>query len=527
MKTKNFLIMVGLVVLGGIVKVSGQNGNTNNNYSAGNQSGTYISTGQDNTAVGERSMFYIPGFTPLITGNYNTALGKFSLSTVTSGSDNVAIGGQSMFSMSTGSSNVCVGRSAGFSIGTGNCNTLIGANCGTNVNGNANTLLGKVAASAVISNTIILADGGTVSTFGTQRVYISSNGNVGFSTGDNIPALNRLEIVAATGTPGLVAGTAGLRFRGYNNTSASITNTTNKVLSLNSTGDVILVNDVTAAGITNTCGTKGYIPTVIDGSGNLACSQIYDNGSTSGVGIGLTNPSTNNWTYSGVQVGQIGPTVLGTLKLDINGTTRGVAFYATSDKKFKKDIKSIESPLETIQKIDGKTYLWNKEANKEMNFDSGLHSGFIAQELEKVLPHLVATDDKGNKAVNYMELMPYLVEAIKEQQTQINDLKAQISDNFKAQNQDLISFTNTKIISVSPNPSRDVIAVSLNIEKGVENASLQVFDLNGKMLSNLSIKERETNINKTLQKDNFGQGIYIVSLVVNGKSIDSKKIIFN
>jgi hypothetical protein len=129
--------------------------------------------------------------------------------------------------------------------------------------------------------------------------------------------------------------------------------------------------------------------------------------------------------------------------------------------------------------------------------------------------------------MNYIELIPVLIEAIKEQQTQINDLKTQISDNFKAQNQDLIELTNTKIISVSPNPSNDMITVSFNVEKLVQSAKLQVHDLNGNVISSLNINDRENNISRTLQKDNFGKGIYIVSLVINGKSIDTKKIVFN
>ena len=46
-------------------------------------------------------------------------------------------------------------------------------------------------------------------------------------------------------------------------------------------------------------------------------------------------------------------------------------------------------------------------------------------------------------------------------------------------------------------------------------------------MSSLNIKERANDITKSLQKDNFGSGTYIISLFVNGKSLDTKKIIFN
>lgn len=241
---------------------------------------------------------------------------------------------------------------------------------------------------------------------------------------------------------------------------------------------------------------------IADGEGNQRIN-ILDNGN---MGVGTASP---------------------TERLEVNGNAKAIAFISISDKKFKKNIKSLENSLETIEALNGKSYQWNIEEFKEKKFDSRNHSGFIAQDLEKVLPHLVYTTENQEKAVNYIELIPYLVEAIKEQQLQINELKSQLSENFKSKNQDLIELENTKIINVSPNPSNNIISISLSIDKNIKSASLQVNDLNGKLLSNLNIKERDTNITKSLQKDNFGQGTYIVTLIINGKSIDTKKIIFN
>ena len=52
----------------------------------------------------------------------------------------------------------------------------------------------------------------------------------------------------------------------------------------------------------------------------------------------------------------------------------------------------------------------------------------IAQEVEKVLPEVVATRDSGYKAVKYEKMMPLFIEAIKEQQEQIEKLKQQIEE---------------------------------------------------------------------------------------------------
>jgi len=58
-----------------------------------------------------------------------------------------------------------------------------------------------------------------------------------------------------------------------------------------------------------------------------------------------------------------------------------------------------------------------------MGFDKETQLGFIAQEFEKVIPELVRTDENGYKSIDYVKLTPVLVEAIREQQKQIDELK--------------------------------------------------------------------------------------------------------
>ncbi|CAM3451880.1 Peptidase S74 domain-containing protein [Flavobacterium longum] len=281
-----------------------------------------------------------------------------------------------------------------------------------------------------------------------------------------------------------------------------------------------------SGGINSTCTTLNRLPKSTS-SGDLTCSQLFDNGTSVGIG------TFSNFTYntSGLATTTTGYTT-GTLKLSIAGVVRGNVFISTSDEGYKENIKPIEGALEKITKLDGKTYTWNKNDNPQMNFDEGDHSGFIAQQVKSVLPHLVYTEvndekgDEGKMSVNYIELIPYLVEAIKEQQAKIDALQIQVNGGVAKQNQALVKYENTKIVSVSPNPSSDVVQVSFSIEPSVQSAELQVFDLNGKMMGSLNIKERGSNLTKSFQKDNFGAGIYVVSLAIDGAHIDSKKIVF-
>jgi hypothetical protein len=86
-----------------------------------------------------------------------------------------------------------------------------------------------------------------------------------------------------------------------------------------------------------------------------------------------------------------------------------------------------------LEKLNGYQYHW-----KDETWDTALQTGLLAQEVEKVLPELVKTDDKGMKSVNYIGLMPYMPEAIKMQQAtnatqqmQIEELKKMVENFLK------------------------------------------------------------------------------------------------
>lgn len=96
------------------------------------------------------------------------------------------------------------------------------------------------------------------------------------------------------------------------------------------------------------------------------------------------------------------------------------ALNNTSDERVKDNIKSIASTeaLEMVKNIQGKSYNLKGDEAKLNRF------GVIAQEIEQVLPELVKEGSDGMKSVNYIGIIPLLVEAIKEQQKQIDELKS-------------------------------------------------------------------------------------------------------
>ena len=114
------------------------------------------------------------------------------------------------------------------------------------------------------------------------------------------------------------------------------------------------------------------------------------------------------------------------------GSNGYVTFYNghgnSSDKRLKKNINVLENSLNKVLQLEGVSYNYVPEY-KNLKFDSRRKSiGFIAQDLEKVFPEIVRTDEDGLKSVEYHLLNAALVEAIKEQQSIINKQSSEIDD---------------------------------------------------------------------------------------------------
>ena len=117
-------------------------------------------------------------------------------------------------------------------------------------------------------------------------------------------------------------------------------------------------------------------------------------------------------------------------QLKVEGRLECNDFKNPSDKRLKRDILPIKNALDKILMLNGVTYNWNKEFNPDQNLDDNNHIGLLAQDVEKIIPQIVSTDDSKHqlKSMTYTELIPVLIEAIKEQQTQINELKNKLKD---------------------------------------------------------------------------------------------------
>lgn len=167
---------------------------------------------------------------------------------------------------------------------------------------------------------------------------------------------------------------------------AALTSGRVAVLSTASTDDVVF-------GYSSTIDQESF-------STNFVEKMRLDN-ATGNFGIGLNNPDQKLTVYNGATTGRY--------------TTSG--WLHSSDARLKENIKDIPDALDDVLKLHGVEFNFINDQEKTQQI------GFIAQEIEKVLPEVVVTDEKGYKSVAYGQIEVVLVEAIKEQQKQIKQLE--------------------------------------------------------------------------------------------------------
>lgn len=162
--------------------------------------------------------------------------------------------------------------------------------------------------------------------------------------------------------------------------------------------------------------------------GNIQVTFIYDGTTwqvyaviapTAAVYDDTTTNTTQYLTMSRVSSGSLNDVYVSSTKLYFNPFTGAISstdFNALSDNTLKEKITPLVNAQEIIDKIEPVSFLWKDTGQKAY--------GVIAQEIEKILPELVQTNsDTGIKTVSYMQLIPFLLQAVKELSQEVAELK--------------------------------------------------------------------------------------------------------
>ncbi len=107
-----------------------------------------------------------------------------------------------------------------------------------------------------------------------------------------------------------------------------------------------------------------------------------------------------------------------------NGILSVGGLVETSDRNEKQNIQTVDNALDKVMNMRGVNFEWKQNASETRSTDTQL--GFVAQELEEVLPEVVMTNEDGQKSVAYSHVTAVLVEAVKELQATIETLKAEV-----------------------------------------------------------------------------------------------------
>jgi len=173
--------------------------------------------------------------------------------------------------------------------------------------------------------------------------------------------------------------------------------------------------------------------------------------------------------------------------------------------------------------------------------------GFLAQDVQKLFPDLVYADSAGMLSVDYIGMIPLLVNGMKEQQEQIDKLQLQIDElaktvaklsgssvsktssaNAPSNSPTLLNGILDNSAAVlhqnAPNPFTQDTNISFYIPDNAHTASLNIYDLQGKQLMQIPITQRGEG-SQIISANHFSAGMYLYSLIVDGTVIDTKRMV--
>lgn len=228
--------------------------------------------------------------------------------------------------------------------------------------------------------------------------------------------------------------------------------------------------------------------------------------------------------------------------------------YIGSDSTLKENITPISESLQKITKLQAVQYNYKPTLftdNDSIQFTTRKSDivkqkriGLLAQDVEKVFPEVVKTMPDGMKAISYTDLIPVLIQALKEQQAIINAQSIQIQnieskiakccitqEKPKLKSEALVQTEiqeqikpQAELQQNKPNPFTQNTVIGMYIPQHVQQAMVYVYDLKGTQILKFQVFEREQT-EVTILAQQLKAGMYIYSLVTDGVLVGSKQMI--
>ena len=242
-----------------------------------------------------------------------------------------------------------------------------------------------------------------------DQFYVQSFATTFTTSGMNIAGG---AVVNGEGPGGLSIAATQSNIGFYTNGSADA----NLRMTITSAGIVNLYSPTTNADSLNLYNSSGKLNIKMGGGGgsaNQSSLSMYNASNTLTIGLngaGDTDPSFITGYLA------IGTTTNSGYRLYVSGTIYATGnITANSDLTLKKNLELITNPTDKLMQLNGYAYQWKSDDSHQY--------GVIAQEVEKILPYAVSTGYDGIKGVSYNQIIPVLIEAVKEQKKELEELR--------------------------------------------------------------------------------------------------------
>jgi len=294
------------------------------------------------------------------------------------------------------------------------------------------------------------------------------------------------------------------------------------------------------------------------GTGTLSGVYGYSSFSEGVRGVG------NGWGVVGFGVSGSSYGIYGTSGSGWAGYFNGKVFstggYTTSDQKLKQNIREFTSAMDIINKLKPKQYEFRQDGNyKLMNLPQGSHFGLIAQDVEKILPDLVAdikfetamaqpqvtepalqqesgkTETKSEiikfKTLNYTELIPVLIKGMQELEQENTQLKSELEELKQLVNQNIkptaaVSRSKATLGQNYPNPFTKSTVISFSIPTKANSACIVITQTgSGKIIKTLLVPIDTSQL--TLDAASLATGVYAYTLYVDDKKVGTKQMVIS
>jgi len=200
----------------------------------------------------------------------------------------------------------------------------------------------------------------------------------------------------------------------------------------NSTGAIAGEISINPAAAANEGGQINIRKSLNGSTADWIIDQYGTSASDARLRIFNTIAETNGFTImenGNVGMGSLTPSV----RLQVSGDIIANSVAGTSDRRFKTNIHPVDNALAKVKALQGVYFNWNQKDFPEKDFGAQNELGLIAQEVEKVVPEIVSKDKSKEeyRSVKYDKLVALLVEAMKEQQKQIEQLQIKVKQLSK------------------------------------------------------------------------------------------------